>query len=54
MPFPASTDFDSDTEPAAPQRGWLERMMPIVLIGGGLLSLAWSGLLAWTLVDLIF
>ncbi len=54
MPFPASADLDSAVDPAAPQRGWVERMMPLVLVGGGLLSLAWCGLLAWTLVDLIF
>jgi hypothetical protein len=53
MLFPASTELDS-VDPATPPRGWVERMMPFVLIGGGFLSLAWSCLLAWTLVDLIF
>ncbi len=52
MSYFTSTGVDSVIDPVAPRRDWVESVMPAVLIGGGLLSIGWSALLVWSVVEL--
>jgi hypothetical protein len=53
MSYQTSAALNAALE-TAPQRDWVESVMPLVLMSGALLSVGWTGLLVWTFGKLVF